>query len=176
MFQFPLSKQSCYDLLVHALLCQFDSEDSILAQHIKIFFIRTNWSFPWTHYTNYIIWNCVLTWESSLFIMHHQHTRKAISSSLISVLMWAREVTLTGVFQVWSPERRRKTGDGERRVSSRQLSSVSSGHWSWSQERKPLQREKTADADTGVVTNTSSTCFELQYLSRKVNSLMKWFS
>ena len=32
-----LSKQSCYDLLVHALLCQFDSEVSILAQQIKYF-------------------------------------------------------------------------------------------------------------------------------------------
>ena len=68
-------------------------------------------------------------------------------------------------------EERRVTGHGG--GGSRQLSSVSSGHRCWSQERKPLKREKTADADTGVVTNASSTCFELQYPSRKVNSLMK---
>ena len=84
-------------------------------------------------------------------------------------------MTLTGVFQVWSPERRRKTGDGERRVKSEQPATVFSLQWTPELEpgEETFTEKKTADADTGVVTNTSSTCFELQYPSRKVNSLMK---
>ena len=66
-------------------------------------------------------------------------------------------------------EERRVTGHGG--GGSRQLSSVSSHHRSRDEQpRANLHSEQThLTADTGVVTTTSLTCFELQYSSRKGN-------
>ena len=154
-----LSKQSCYDLLVHALLCQFDSEVSILAQQIKYFLFEPtefslNIALPckeetsWQSRYNFNIFLDVRTRGDTHPCGHRSGGGKPVTES------------------------------GEWGVSSRRLSSVSSRHRSWRRERKPLHNteQKQPSADTGVVTKTSSTCFELQYPSRKVILLMKWFS